>query len=94
MSPLHYLDAIRHQAASTLSWDAVKTNLGASAWLVTPAALAAFLSRSELTVAKWARARFKQWEVGHFHSLITEARKLERDVGATTSPVSGDTGMR
>lgn len=30
---VHYLDLARHEAVSTLSWEAVKTNIGASVWL-------------------------------------------------------------
>lgn len=31
---VHLLDDVRHEFPSTLSWEAIKTNLGASVWQV------------------------------------------------------------
>lgn len=65
---VHYLDLLRHELASTFTWEAVKTNIGAGPYW---AGIAGFFSYIFVP-------RFRDWVNGHFRSLH-EARALSDD---------------
>ena len=64
---VHYLDLFRHEVISTIAWEAVKTNIGATwPWQAILVAIGSY----------FLVPRFRKWVNNHFEALL---KKLDKN---------------